>query len=211
MKDQLGAKPGTTGKRNLLIALVGAFGACACSIHTGDNGPAGPTGPAGDAGPKGLTGEKGATGPSGPAVVWVDAKGTEVPVVATLTDANLLVLDPTTGFVWGANGDTGVISPAAPGLSGVYYVAGDCSGAPWLPTTLPPGYTYSVGSSGSYVLADDAGVSTPGTFGSYVAAPGSPCVVASQASGPCVPFGPTSDVPTPSSLFVPPLRPEYVP
>jgi hypothetical protein len=136
-----------------------------------------------------------------------------IPVVSVTAGADVLVLDPATGFVWSANGDTGVVSPAAPALSGLWYVSSDCIGESWLPTTLPPRYTFSVGGSAAYVVADDAGVGTPGTFGSYVTTPGGLCVAAppGTTSGACLSFAGTPSVQAPSSLFTPPLRPEYVP
>lgn len=127
------------------VGLSGPTGATGPRGEVGPQGPAatasGPTGATGPSGPTGPTGSAGATGATGPsgwggagAVVWKDATGAVIPVVAPGLGAFSFI--DSRGYVWDYTYVSGAIAPSWSGDMSKHFATADCSGIAYVPIAM---------------------------------------------------------------------------
>ncbi|HEX7666151.1 MAG TPA: hypothetical protein VF407_16605 [Polyangiaceae bacterium] len=211
--------PGADGKN-------GSNGAAGPKGDTGPAGDAGPIGPQGDAGPPGPQGDAGPAGPPGGAVVWKDATGATIPVVASTLSDDDAILDVAdgNGYIWKVDASSGVIDVRNQGVAvytqaacgGVAYITpevGGYDGGAFQGDAFPlPRFVFRIdGDTTNHAVPDAPTV----TMQDIVSAgtPGS-CQDIFEQTRPTLTLAettPATPIVTPTSLFTPPAHPEYVP
>ena len=198
-KDGKDGTGGTTGS----MGSMGAPGLAGGSGTPGAPGPAGEAGAAGDAGPR---------GPAAGGVVWKDATGAIVHVIAYDNPGIIHVADAA-GHVWPVYTGSGAIAKIMNPQT-VYYTTANCGGAAYVDARLigAPRLVFQVvGDTSNYAIADNAVVTENVLYGSTGFAGG---LCSSNTGGvlpEAAPFTPTSPIITPTSFFTAPAHPEYVP
>lgn len=208
-------------KRLWMIGLVLLLG-CADENQTpssagGSGGPgaagaAGATGPAGPPGQAGTKGEPGPAGPRGGGVLWKDAAGKTIPVVAHIVpfivdeSATLHFAEPD-GRIWSLNARRGTIDAAS--YASPYYLTTDCSGPAYIQAMAR--WTHRVRGAADIVTFADNAKSTMVVPQSYRPISGN----CEQINANALPMFAVSDgtsiASAPKDLFTLPIHPEYVP
>lgn len=120
--------PGPAGDR-------GPAGPAGPQGEQGPTGPVGPAGPSGPAGTRGADGQQGPAGPRGPGIVWKDAAGAVVPILASIAPSSadlteVLYVD-SSGFIWKLELSSLTLSAASQfttSSGNTFYSSMDCTG-----------------------------------------------------------------------------------
>jgi len=146
-KDGVMGAPGPTGAMGLpgAVGAQGQTGPTGSAGEVDSAGPGGPAGPAGETGPAGPKGDTGAVGPKGGGAVWKDSFGVVVPVVGMVATGRIVFVDGDQ-VAWGFDLINSVVGSAFDSrVPQLFYTTADCTGAAYVPATIPTRYTFFTG------------------------------------------------------------------